>query len=387
MPIKKLYDEFISVFVEYVKENYIDFIIIDGDYFDHRLFLKDEESEYAYLMMIELIKASKNKQIKIRFVYGTESHECDQYGILSKIESEADIKVIHHVQEEEIFPGVQILYLPEEHVLDKNEYYADYLKNDQKYNYVFGHGIIREAMKEAAVAVETGTGKRRKVPVFSTAELRRICKGQTFFGHYHVNTDMDDVFYCGSFSRWKFGEDAPKGFYSIEYNMKKDTYKAEFIENTMADVYKTISFGYDHEIFKNDDSLYKGLDKVDSLIKSNVFDHVRFEFNLPETIDNPEATINYINERYKFNDKVKTEVVHGYAAKKKQMRKEEVKKEFDKHAFIFDKNLPIEDKTSNFIKLEYNRDISPERVSLYLFKPLNEVLQTLEKNNTELEIE
>lgn len=376
MNIEKLYDEFTKQFINKLKDNKkIDFIIICGDFFDHKLFLNDKESVYAYNMILDIMNAC-NSNTKIRLVYGTESHECNQYDIVTKLAkiNNYDIKLIKYACEEELFPNMHILYLPEEHVYDKNEYYQDFFKEDKKYNYIFGHGIIREAMKEAAVNVETKTNKRKKVPVFSTAEFRRICKGETYFGHYHINTDMNDVFYVGSFSRWQFGEEEPKGFYEIEYNIDKNEYNHKFIQNTMADIYKTIPFGYKNKVFDNMDNMHHELDKIDNLVKGKLFDHVRFDFNIPKECENPEFIINYLNERYKFNDNIKVEITHGYIEDRRKQQKEEVKKDNDKYSFIFDKNLKIEDKTSMFISIEYNRNISSDKISTYLFEPLNKII-------------
>ena len=55
-----------------------------------------------------------------------------------------DIKVIKYASDEELLPNLHILYLPEEHILDKNEYYKEYFKEDKKYDYVFGHGVIEK---------------------------------------------------------------------------------------------------------------------------------------------------------------------------------------------------------------------------------------------------
>lgn len=377
--IEKLYDEFTSIFINTLKQDkkHIDFIVICGDYFDHKLFLNQKESSYAYTMMNDIINAV-DSDTKIRLVYGTESHECDQYSIISKLSSikNIDIKVVKYVEEEELLPDLNVLYLPEEHIYDKQEYYKDYLSNTKKYDYIFGHGIIREAMAVAATKVENNTQRRKKVPVFSTAELRSICKGETYFGHYHVNTEMDGVYYVGSFTRWQFGEEERKGFYHVMYKSKDDKveYNHEFIENTLCDVYKTISFGYQNKIYNDIPTLDGELDKIDKMIKQKLFDHVRFEFNIPEECENPEFLINYINEKYKFNDKIKTEIVHGYIENKRQREKEEVKKENDKYSFIFDKGMKLEEKASYFIGIEYNREIPANRISIYLYKPLNEIL-------------
>lgn len=376
MPVEKLYHEIQEVFISQLKKyKHIDFIIIDGDFFDHKLFLNDKESAYAYTIISDIINAC-SEDTKIRLVYGTESHECNQYSIISKLSEirDTDIKVIHHVMEENLFPDMKVLYLPEEHIIDKDEYYKEFFNEDGKYDYVFGHGIIREAMKEAATQLENKTGKRKKVPVFSTAELRRICRGQVFFGHYHINCDLNDVYYVGSFSRWKFGEEEAKGFYKLTCNINKGEYEATFIENTEAEIYRTIRYGYENKVFDSIDNLDKSLSVTDKMIDNKILDHVRFEFNIPKDNENPEFFINYINERYKFNEAVKVEITHGYIEEKRKKQKEEIEEENNNYSFIFDKSMSLEDKTSYFINIEYNRDIPSERISTYLYKPLNEIL-------------
>ena len=375
---EKLYEEYKSIFINTIKNDYdsLNFIIICGDYFDHKLFLNEKDSAYAYTMMIDLLEATRD-DVKIRLIYGTESHECNQYNIISKLKTiyKRDIEVIKYASEEELFPDLHILYLPEEHIYNKDEYYNELFSEYGKYDYIFGHGIIREAMKEAATQIENKQGKRKKVPVFSTAELRKLCKGETYFGHYHVNCDMDNVFYVGSFTRWQFGEEEPKGFYKISCNTDKNKYSHEFIENTLAPIYKTISFGYDNKVFKSIDDTKNTLDHIDKIIKDNYFDNVRFMFNIPLDYEDPEFLILYLKERYKFNDSIKLEIVNGYIDNKRKQQKEEVKEENDKYSFIFDKNMSLEDKTSYFINIEYNRQISPEEISVYLYKPFNEIIK------------
>ena len=380
--IENLYEEYKKIFIENLKKDNVDFVIICGDYFDHKLFLNEKDSAYAYAMMVDIIEAT-NKDTKIRLVYGTESHECNQYEIISKLSTiyNRDIKVIKYVTDEFLYQDLHILYLPEEHLHNKDEYYSKYFENDKTYDYIFGHGVIREAMKEAATQIETQSKKRKTVPVFSTAELRRICKGETYFGHYHVNCDMDDVFYVGSFSRWQFGEEEAKGFYKITCDTTKNKYKHEFIENTMAPIYKTISFGYENKVFESHDDMEKSLNRIDDIFKDNILDHVRFVFNIPSNYEDPEFLILYLKERYKFNNNVKLEITNGYIDMKRKQQKEEVKKENDKYSFIFDRSMSLEDKTSYFIKIEYNRDIPSDIISTYLYKPLEDILKEIKEGN------
>ena len=370
-----------------------DYIIFLGDYFDHKFALNDESTYYAVLVINEIMRICKENDlgnIKIRFVYGTESHEWNQYKFLDAIETEFDIKVIRYCEEEELFPDLRVLYIPEEHLYNKGEYYEKFLATPKKYDYIFGHGVIREVMKEAAIINDNSSTSRKKVPVFSTGELTYACKGQVYFGHYHIRTSINEtVFYVGSFNRWCFGEDEPKGFYLIE----KKTYEEDpndifydfgFVENDLTDTFKTISFGYENAIFKDQEVMEKKLNQIDNMIKDNIFNHVRFEFNIPKTSFNPEYIMNFVKERYKFNDSIKVNIVHGYQEEKKQKQKEEIEKWNEENAPYFNRNLSIEDKVAYFIGVEFKREIKPEKVSLYLTKELSDILKSTENEENEL---
>lgn len=378
---EKLNQEFSSIFLSYIERmEKLDFIIVCGDFFHRKLFLNDIHSSLAYRFLSEILRISKEKGTAVRFVYGTESHECDQYDILMQIKNDENVKVIRHVMEEELLPGLNVLYIPEESINNKEDYYEEYFREADKYDYVFGHGVVREVMKEAAIISDNSASNRRKVPVFSTAELGRIAKGQVYFGHYHGNTEINDkVFYVGSFSRWQFGEEERKGFYEITADLDKGTYKNCFVENTLAEIYKTIGYGYSHDIFKSVDNMTANLDNVERLLETEAFDHVRFEFNIPVDCENPEFLINYVNEKYKFNDKVKVNIVHGYIEEKKKQQKEVVKEMNTKYSFIFDKDMKLEDKCSLFISIEYNTEIPVSRSATYLYKTLPDILATVQE--------
>ena len=379
MNLEKLHKEYLEMFIDYIhKMKQLDFLIVDGDFFHKKFYLNDAESVMAYIMLKELVVACKEKNAIIRLVYGTESHECNQYDILSLLKIYDKIEVVKYVKEEEILPDLHILYLPEEHLSDKDKYYEKYFNNTKKYNYIFGHGVIREVMKDQVVHMENKepeNTKRKKVPIFKSSELLRCCKGQVFFGHYHINQNNDDlIFSVGSFSRWQFGEEGPKGFYELTCDTEKNKYKAKFIENTMAEKYSTISFGYDNKIFENEDSMQESIESIDKMIDRNLHDHVKFIFNVPSTVENPEATINYLKEKFKTNEKVKVEITHGYIEEKREKQREQIKLDNDKYSFVFNKSMPLEDKVNQFITVEYNKDIPVDRISNYLYKPLMEII-------------
>lgn len=380
MNLEKLFDEYKRLVIDKINEmESLDFVIICGDFFDHKFYLQDNNSIYSYKMLNMLIDVCRQKHTKIRIVYGTESHECNQYDMLSLLKLYDDIKVIKFVEEEYLFDDLKVLYLPEEHIFDKNDYYKEYFNKVNEYDYIFGHGVIKEGMTEAAIHIEnkSDSSKRKRVPVFTSGELSRICKGQVYFGHYHINVKIDDkVFYIGSFSRWKFGEEGRKGYYILNCNTKKDIYENTYVENTLADPYISVFIGYEDDMYKNDIS--NMIESLDNISNRNDLDHLRFVFNIPENMDNPEATINLIKEKYKYNDNVKIDIVHGYIEDKRKHEKSRIQKENEKYNFIFDNSIPIEEKVSTFISIEYNKNIRPETIYKYMNEQLSEIL---EENN------
>lgn len=377
MDLETLYNEYTELFINRIKkDNKLDFVIVCGDFFDHKFYLNDNAAKMSYKMLKDLIEVCKDKDIPLRFVYGTESHECNQYDIMNVMKLYDNVKVIKFVSDEELLPNLNILYLPEEHVNNMDEYYSKYLSNYNKYDYVFGHGVIREVMTDLSVHIDNKSDdKRKRTKVFTTKELDNICKGEVYFGHYHINIETDDKFFSiGSFSRWRYGEEERKGFYIVECNTDKEKYSHEYIENTLAKDYKTIKIGYNNEVFTNEDKLKESIDGFNNMIKREAYDNIRVIFNIPSNIEHPESTINYIKETLKKSDKIKVEIVNGYIDEKRKIQKEKVNETNQLYSFIFNKSLPLEDKTSKFISITYNKEISSNDIKKYLYQPLNEII-------------
>lgn len=368
-----LKNELTNLFLYYLYNmKTISFIIITGDYFDHKIYLNEKTSDYAVAFMDKLVEISKKHKCPIRIIYGTESHEVNQYNIFSMYEMDTtiDFKVIHTVEEEELLKDLKVLYIPEEFIFSKKDYYKNYLDNNKKYNYIFGHGIINEIMVIASHSMQKEkTNDRKKVPVFTARELLESCKGQVYFGHYHINSNIKNkIFYTGSFSRWIFGEEEPKGFYHITYDIEKEKYTQKFIENYLSPKYITYTYGYNSSILESEEILLKELsirDKQNSLEDN---EHIRFIFNIPETHPNPEFIINILNERYRYSNNVKVQVTNGYIEKKKINNKRQINDILNEYSLIFDKSIKIEDKLFYYIKKKNNIEIPIEKIKLYLYR-------------------
>jgi hypothetical protein len=100
---------------------------------------------------------------------------------------------------------------------------------------------------------------------------------------------------------------------------------------------------------------------------------MRFVFNIPSDSENPEATINYLKERYKYKDQVKVEITNGYVEERKKIKKENVEKDNEIYSFIFEE-YPVEDKVGKFIEIVYHNTIPTSHIADYMYKTLGEIL-------------
>ncbi len=355
---------------------YFDFIIIDGDYWDKKIFLNNRASDAGLWLMNKLTQYTKC----IRIVYGTESHEVDQYHIFSIYENMKglDFKIIKTVCEEELLPGMQVLYLPEEYIKDKDEYYKEFFSQKKKYDYIFGHGVIAEAMTMIKRENKKDKNESRLKPaVFTTADFKKCCKGEVYFGHYHVHTVIQDyVHYVGSFTRWIHGEEEPKGYYEITCNLEDEPhYSSEFHENYDAPKFKTHIFGYDHEIFSSEEMLENHLKTLRNLIENSNNKSTRLIFNIPEDYPNPEFFINTMRENFRNLNGVHCDFVNGYISKKKQTDESALKDILFKYDYILNKNLSVGEVLNTYIKDLNGKELGGEQIDMYLHTDVMKLIE------------
>lgn len=365
----KLSKEMKDVFIHDIYlDKQLDFIIIDGDWFDRKFYLNEPSTATAMILM----EAICRRGVPVRVVYGTSSHEAGQYGVFEHAMTEINpnFKVIYNVCEEELLPGLHVLYIPEEYIEDKRSCYKDYLYNGSKYDFIFGHGVIQEAMTMAARSVTKQKQTRAKAPVFSSAELANACKGLVFFGHYHINTNIDDkVFYVGSYSRWIHGEEEPKGFYRFTADTDKEVYGFEFIENIYAEKYTTLHYGYRSKIFQSQEEFMKEMDKIDELIRQGFYNHVRWDIHFPPNFEATEFMKKTLIAHYR--DSKSTSMMFSEGEKNSgggtvDAEEDEETKFLKQYDFIEDDSLGIEDKVQKFIEIKEERVIPVDHIRTYM---------------------
>jgi len=343
-----------------------DMIVILGDYFDKLFKDNDEYTSLAINIMSFLIRACIREDTKIRIIYGTESHEMNQYQLFNYhvTSNDIDFKIFDTVTEENI-NGVNILYVPEEYIDAKEKHYKEYLYSDKKYNFIFGHGIIIEGMPKASENNMDPNNKEKQVPRFKTGELSNasdIC----VFGHYHTFTDLgNNVYYLGSLFRDSFGEEDPKGYGIIDN--KNGEYKFTFIENTEAIIYKTYSYEINNSIYTDPNSIIKEINKIKEdnkeLFSGDKKGKIKIKMNLPENIS-PAFRENLKNVLY--NEKNITCIITENTS---IINIDEDNPEEDD--FILDNKIDLVDKIYKYITVTFTDPMTLEELNNYLEPSMN----------------
>lgn len=337
-----------------------DLLVILGDYFDRLFKVNEEYVALAINVMSYIIRSCSKCKTKIRIVYGTESHEMNQYRLFNYhiTSSHIDMKIFDTVTEEETLPGMKFLYIPEEYVDDKHSHYKKQLYSGKKYDFIFGHGIIVDGMPKTISYDTASKSKEKQVPRFKSGELAEVA-GMTVFGHFHCHVDIgNNVYYLGSLFRNSFGEEAPKGYGIIEDD------KFKFIENKQAYVFKTCEFDPSSKVFDGLDSMVREINKIKEdnkeILNGEKPGKIRIIFKAPSNID-PSFRENL--KDVLFHDKNISPVIKEAAEEISINDDGDVDHEWD---FIIDPSLPVLDKIQQFMIKKYDYHMSMESLSKYL---------------------
>lgn len=329
-----------------------DMIIVGGDILDAKYHTSSEHITTLLDLMDYITPMIRSTNKILRLIYGTQSHDSyPQLQILSPYTKRMNFKIIPHVTEETI-GNLRILYIPEEIITDKQEYYQATLYNpDKRYDYIFGHGTIQEGMP----MVKPPTKKVRSTPIFTTEELSQRCTRFTCFGHYHAHWESHNVGYVGSLSRFRHGEKGDKGWYLMENNTRT------FIKNPYSPNYTEIHLDCQQI---NLQDLHTTIANQLSQFEStrNERDKLKFTFQLDRHLP---QSINYIDIirslckgdgiSYNIHDVNETTIQDEQA----------ISTEFD---YILDPNTPIRDKIIKYNDTQFEGVLDENLLDQYLNK-------------------
>lgn len=356
-PPELLYKEF-NLILESIDKYNPDCVVILGDYYDAKLSMASAHSVYSIKAFSDLIKKCEKLNIKVRQIKGTNSHDPDnQLKNLAQIanSSKCDYKLFLTVDEEELFPGFKALYIPEEYMEDKDEYYKDYFCN--KYQGVFGHGMFEETNFSSHSKFKT----MKKYPIFNSKDMEEVCEGPIMFGHIHKGQRIRSrIQYTGSLVRSKFGEEESKGIYLTTFDTETNETNFKFIENEITTKYDTIEIKSDNDVFNmlvNEQIAY-----FKKLVDDYKRDYLRLKIHLPEDFNNSTMFIDGINVTFSGMKDVTILIQDNSKVKIDNEVKEKINLLMGKYNFIFDKSIGYDEKIQQYIKLKSGKIISLDRI-------------------------
>ena len=329
---------------------FLDMIVFGGDLFHNIITMNYSTSHIILLFMEKIIDLCKESSIKyVRIIQGTLSHDNNQLHNFHMFENREDIdfRIIWNVQTEVLPNSIKILYVPEEYMKDPHEYYAKYLDGVEKeYDFIFGHGMVREVAFVAKTQESENT--MSKAPIFESKQLINACKGPVLFGHIHIRTTVrKHLYYPGSFSRWRFGEEDPKGWYLCVYEPDTGKYINRFIENTMAPEYITVSLELSEKYAQHPELIESTLKHIDA-------DHIRLQIEIGD-VDSAFA-LKYLTDTYGKGSKVKIDIKNREKEMAEEHENEIMEQLKDKYGFVFDESLTLAEVIQKFIKVKNDRD-------------------------------
>jgi len=331
-------------------------VVILGDYFDRALRVDEQYTALAINVMMYIVNMCRTRNIKIRLIYGTHSHDMNQYQLFNEYiqASYVDFKVIKNVSDE-IIDNKHILYVPEEYIFNKEEYYKDYLYSDNHYDYIFGHGNISDILP-FDINIHSRNQNEKHSPIFTVNDFTNICK-LSIFGHYHIHKEYNNVIYIGSLFRWKFGEEEAKGYGIIEND------KFIFKKNKYAYTYKTYDFPEDDIIYNDKKELLKALFKI-KIENKNLFN--TDEVGKIKLVFHPKSDNKLFNETIRLllvKENILSLSIKEITNEESQIIDNIKDTEYE---FILDKSLSPVDKIHMFINKKYKTDLSVSSIQNYI---------------------
>ena len=361
---KKLRKELVNIFIKKVKEiEDLDLLIINGDFFDHKLSLNSEDSKLGIEILNSLSNLASKNDFYIRIIKGTKNHDNDQLNNFIYLEKKykGKIRFINLVTDEFLSikdNNLHLLYLPEEYV-EVMSYYDEYLNESKSYDLVFGHGTFSHV--GFTNSNQESERPYKNAVTFNYTQFKDIVKGFVMFGHIHEKNEYHNIYYTGSFSRWAFNEEKDKGFYLFDYDCENSNYNLKFIKNDLCDEYKTINI--DNIISDENLSSKEKLDiikKISKSISPNTKLRIVFDNNLLSKYSDSNILKDYFAKEKNFKIKIDN--------KEKVKEQDEENKILKEYSFLFDENLPIEDIISTYLQKHNNITLSKDVIKGLLYE-------------------
>lgn len=217
----------------------IDLMTIAGDVFHQLIPYNDPSVGMIEAWITRLLMRCAYRNVILRVVEGTPYHDRKQPAFFVRQAAMTGIPVnvkyfdkldIEYIPE----LGVHILYVPDKW-RDDTQQTLDEVKvlmadrHIEQVDIALMHGAFAYQLPHIV-----------EEPTHDEEEYLKLVRGPIFIGHVHVSMPKGRIIPSGSFDRLTHGEEAPKGFHVVTFDLKTGDFTSVFHENRWAKIYKTI---------------------------------------------------------------------------------------------------------------------------------------------------
>ena len=351
---KQLYHELLPVLSVLNNPNTVlDYFMILGDYFDAKCSLTSQSAKYALLFMSRVIEICTERQIKVRIIKGTLSHDVNQLETAFghyMTKPGLDFRIFNTVDEEELLDGFKVLYVPEEYITSKEDYYKEFFKGRPRgyYNLAVVHGAFENVIP--VLKSQEYEGMNTHAPVFTEKDFE--CAQLVLAGHIHKRTKVaQNIFYVGSYSRFCHGEELPKGCLLVNQVIDKG-FDIEFLENKNAPKYITKDLGTTMNILPAE----QVIEQIEKLKEESNIDFLRVNISLEEN-DTVLANMAVVKNYFHRDKSIKIRFSNEMRSRKETEKEEAIKVQQEEYSYLLDKGMTIPQKVSKYLKATQDYDL------------------------------
>lgn len=344
--------------LDYLKENDIRLggFLYCGDWFDTKLSLDSPAIDFSIDMIGILAEAvlTHDEDAIFTMLRGTYSHDYSQLKLFKYLQSLYPNRffIVDKPMEFDVL-GYKVLNIPEEYGINLEAEYEQYF--NKKYDVFCFHGFFKfncfnknEIEKPLPEAIILDQDKVMK--------MARI----TMCGHDHHRQEFGGkrIMYNGSTSRLQHGDEQAKGFHVIF--LDEETHEVEFIENTLAPIFKSVRLDYIYNNPMEEGEYQKYLNEyIDKIIEYKENNNIKYLKILVDGSMNKELfgvlrqyfSAHYSSSEVKFQLVGSNKVITG-GMEVEVDKEEEVKNEYD---FLTDSKLSIQERVFAYINKHNDR--------------------------------
>ena len=322
-------------YIDRIKDLPLDIISIDGDLFNKLDMSNTDSCLYASLLVADIVSICKNnRKMGIPTVFiilaGTKNHDAGQLRLFYHYlnDPDLDIRIVEQIQFEYV-NGMKILCIPELYGIAEN-IYQQFLYGMGPYDMCFMHGTVQGAV------YGDNAGESR---LFRPEDFG-LCMGPVIAGHVHPGGCFNSfMYYNGSPIRWSFGEEGPKGFQIVLYDMDTRKYYI-YLEQIASFRYDTITID---ELLCTDPK--KVIEYIDNLKAKENIDYIRLKCKLTPDL---EPNMKIIQEYYRTNKTVKFKIDKVITDEEKSIAEKNTDL-YNKYNYVFDKSMSAYDILARYI--------------------------------------